>query len=165
VAPLLASADDALYVVAPPAVQQLLVRARGSDLADRTRNPERARTNRLARDEELARRLRADAAAHGLPLVEVADVTETLPAIEHHFGPSLAAWLAAPHGDVAARRRDENDARLRQWRAHVDAMGIEPSQEAGLACECDTSGCELHVSIGLVDAESARQRGEPLLAH
>jgi hypothetical protein len=165
VAPLLASSNNVLYVVAPPAMQQPLVRARGSDLAVRTRNPERARTNRLARDEELARRLRLNAAAHRLPLVEVAEVTETLPAIERHFGPSLAAWLAAPHGDIAARRRDENDARLRQWRAHVDAMGIEPSGEVDLACECETPGCELPATIGLLDAESARERGEPLRAH
>jgi hypothetical protein len=165
VAPLLASPDNALYVVAPPAIQQPLVRARVSDLAARTRNPEHARTNRLARDEELARRLRVSAAAYRVPIIEVADVTETLPAVERHFGPSLAAWLAAPHGDVAARRRDENDARLRQWRAHVDAMEIEPSGEVDLACECETPGCELPATIGLLAAESLRVRGEPLLAH
>jgi hypothetical protein len=165
VAPLLASPAHALYVVAPAKMQQPLVRARGSDLAIRTRNPEQAHGNRLARDEELVRRLRVDAATYGLPLVEVSDVTETLPAIERHFGPLLAEWLDAPHGDVAARRRDENDARLRQWRAHVDAMGIAPSGEVDLACECETPGCIHPVRVGLLDAEAARGRGKPLLAH
>jgi dephospho-CoA kinase len=165
VAPLLASLERVLYVVAPPQIQQPLVSARGSDLAVRTGSPERARANRLARDEELARRLRVNAEAHGLPLVEVADVTDTLPAVERHFGPSVAAWIAEPHGDVAARRRDENDARLRQWRAHVDAMAIEASGEIDLACECEAPGCEVPVTIGLLDAEAARARDEPLLGH
>jgi hypothetical protein len=165
VAPLLASPSHALYVVAPAEMQQPLVRARGSELATRTRDPDRARANRLARDEELAQRLRVTAAAHGLPLVEIADVTETLPAIERHFEPLLAGWLETAHGDVAARRRDENDTRLRQWRAHVDAMEVEPSGEVDLACECETPGCVDPVTIGLLDAETARERGEPLLAH
>jgi hypothetical protein len=165
VAPLLASPTHALYVTAPAEMQQPLVRARGSDLAVRTGNPAQAHENRLARDEELVRRLRVDATAYGLPLVEVSDVTETLPAIERHFEPVLAEWLAAAHGDVAARRRDENDARLQQWREHVDATGIEPSGEVDFACECEAPGCIHPVTLGLLDAEAARGRGEPLLAH
>jgi hypothetical protein len=107
VAPLAASSDHVLYVVASRSTQEPLVRARGSGVSSKVRDPEQARLNRLGRDEELARRLRSDAAAHGLPLVEVADVTETLPAIARHFEPALADWLTTPHGDVSGRRRDE----------------------------------------------------------
>jgi hypothetical protein len=164
VAPLLLSPQWALYVVAPPEMQAQLVRARGSGISSKVRDPERAVANRLGRDEELVRRLRAGTAAHGLPLVEVTDITQTLPAIERHFEPLLADWLAAPHGDVSGRRRDENDARLHQWRAYNDAMGIKPSGELELACECNTPGCALPVPIGLLEAEAARERGEPLLA-
>lgn len=165
VAPLLPSPRSALYVVAPPRMQVPLVQARGSGIATRVRDPELARANRLARDEDLVRRLRSTTAAHGLQLIEVGGVTETLPAVERHFEPLLADWLGAEHGDVAARRRDENDARLRQWRAHVDAVGIRPSGEVDLACECDTPGCALPVTTGLLDAEAAKERGEPLRAH
>jgi hypothetical protein len=164
VAPLAASSGHVLYVVASRSMQEPLVRARGSGVSSKVRDPELARLNRLGRDEELVRRLRSGAAAHGFPVIEVQDVTETLPAIVRHFEPLLADWLAASHGDVAARRRDENDARLYQWRAYNDAMGIEPSGELDLACECDAPGCTLPVTIGLLAAEEARRRGEPLRA-
>jgi hypothetical protein len=165
VASLVPSPEHVLYVVASREMQEPLVRARGSGIASRVRDPERAVENRLGRDEELVRRLRAGAAQHGLPLAEVADVAETLPAVELHFEPQLAAWLEAPHGDVGGRRRDENDARLRQWRFFTDSIGAEPSGELDLACECDTPGCALPVTIGLLDAEAARERSAPLLAH
>jgi hypothetical protein len=165
VAPLLTSAEQVLYVVAERQMQEPLVEARGSGVASRISNADRARLNRLARDEELVRRLRATASDRGLRLVEVAHVTATLPAIERHFEPSLGAWMRTQHGDVGARRRNENDARLRQWRAHVDAVGIEPSGEVDLACECTTPGCLLPVRLGLLEAEAARRRGKGLLAH
>ncbi len=165
VAPLTASARHVLYVVASREMQEPLVRARGSGVATRVRDPERAVANRLARDEELVRRLRRDAAAHGFPVVEVQDVTETLPAIANHFEPLLEGWIAGPHGDVAARRRNENDARIRQWRFYMDSIEAEPSGELDFACECDTPGCGRFVPLGLPEAEATHGRGEPLLAH
>jgi hypothetical protein len=165
VSPVVSSPASVLYVVAPPQMQAPLVQARGSGIATLVRDADRAHANRLARDEELVRRLRVTAAEHRLPLVEVADVTETLPTVQSRLEPVLAGWIGAPHGDVGGRRRDENDARLRQWRAHVNDVGIEPSGEVDLACECDTPGCDLSVTSGLLDAETARERGVPLLAH
>jgi hypothetical protein len=164
VAPLAASSEHVLYVVASRSMQEPLVRARGSGVSSKVRDPERARLNRLGRDEELVRRLRAGAAEHGFPLAEIQDVTETLPALERHFEPLLAEWISAPHGDVSARRRDENDARLYQWRAYNDAMGVEPGGELDLACECDRPGCVLTVTTGLPAAEAARARGDRLIA-
>jgi hypothetical protein len=165
IAPHVASPSHVLYVVASREMQEPLVRARGSGVASHVRDPERAVTNRLGRDEELVRRLRRDAATHGFPVVEVHDVTETLPTIARHFGPLLERWITAPHGNVAARRRDENDARMRQWRFYMDSIDAEPSGELDFACECDTPGCGLFVPLGLPDAETARGRGERLVAH
>ncbi len=164
VAPLAASPGHVFYVIASRSMQEPLVRARGSGVSSKVRDPELARLNRLGRDEELVRRLRTSAAAHGFQVAGVQDVTQTLPTIERHFEPLLAEWIAAPHGDVSRRRRDENDARLYQWRAYNDAMGIEPSGELDLACECDTPGCLHRVSTGLPEAEAVRARGDRLIA-
>jgi len=133
-------------------------------VASKVRDPERAVANRLGRDEELVRRLRTSAAALGLPVIEVSDLTETLQAIQRHFQPLLVDWIDGPHGDVSARRRDENDARLRQWRFFMDSLGTEPTGEIDLACECDRPGCELLVLSGLPEAEAARERDELLLS-
>ncbi|HUJ55689.1 MAG TPA: hypothetical protein VLW49_06850 [Gaiellaceae bacterium] len=164
VAEVASSPQAALYIVAQPEVQRRLVHERGRGVAERTRDPERAFANRLGRDEELVRRLRAAAAGHGFPVVEVVDVRETLPQVEHRFLPLLAGWLEAQHGDVSGRRRDENDARLRQWRAVVEDSGSAPSGGLELACECERPGCELTVPVGLVEAESMRARSQRLLA-
>jgi hypoxanthine phosphoribosyltransferase len=165
VAPLLASPRQALFVIARPELQQRLVKARGSDLYARTRDPERALENRLARDQLLAAHLRETAQVRGLTAVGVDDVSDTRPAIERHFEPFLRNWLAhGDLGDVSSRRRDENDARLKQWRAHLDATGAAPSGEIDLACECTRSGCDLIVRIGLIDAEASRAQSRPLVA-
>jgi hypothetical protein len=164
VAPLLSSTAHAVYVVARPELQRQLVQARGPGVSARTSHPERALANRLGRDEVLAERLQAGAAEHGLPVVEVDRVEETLPAVEARLLPLLEDWLARGHGDVAERRRGENDVRLHQWRSHVDAAGIENPGEIELACECDEPGCELPVLIGLFAAEAFRGRGERLVS-
>jgi hypothetical protein len=164
VAPHAASPSHVLYVVASREMQEPLVRARGSGVASRVRDPERAVANRLGRDEELVRRLRLGAEEHGFPVVEVEDVTETLGEIARHFEPLLAGWIAAPHGDVAARRRSENDARMRQWRYFIASIDAEPSGELDFACECDTPGCGLVVPLGLIGAETERAAGRSLIS-
>jgi adenylate kinase len=165
VAPLLASPQAALFVVAERDVQRRLVTARGSDLYARTRDPGRALENRLRRDEELARRVRAAAAGHGLPVVAVSDVRNTRAAVESRFTPLLADWIAqADHGDVAARRRDENDVRLRQLRAHLEATGAARDRSLDFSCECPAAGCTLSVRATPAEVDAARARSEPLLA-
>lgn len=154
----------ALFVVARPELQQRLVQARGPGVSSRTRDPERAVANRLGRDAILAERLRASAVQHGFELIEVETVEETQPVIEAWLLPQLGTWLDGEHGDITARRRDENDTRLRQWRAHVEAASIEDPGVIDLACECAEPGCDLPVPIGLVEAENARQRDERLVS-
>lgn len=147
----------ALFVVAAPNLQRELVTARGSSTYARTGDPERALANRLERDAILADRLRAAA-----EVVEINDVSETAGVIERFFGPQISEWIARPdHGDVGARRRDENDARLRQVRAHAAATGSDPSRELDLACECSRAGCAEVVRISLAAAERAPR---PLVA-
>jgi hypothetical protein len=118
---LVAERGHALFVVAAPALQRDLVTARGSSLYARTRDPERALENRLARDAILADRLRASA-----DVVEIGDIAETAAVVERFFEPLIAEWIAcADHGDVAARIRDEEEARARQVQAHRDALSGE----------------------------------------
>jgi hypothetical protein len=165
VAPLLPAPDRAVYIVARPELQQRLVRARGPGAFSGTSDPDRAVANRLGRDRVLVERLRASTAEHGLTLLEVAEVGETLPAVETRLLPLLENWLGHGHGDVSMRRHQENDVRLRQWRSHVDATRIEDPGEVELACECDRPACEFTVRIGLFEAEAARGRGDRLRAH
>ena len=100
VAEVASSPQAALYIVAQPEVQRRLVHERGRGVAERTRDPERAFANRLGRDEELVRRLRAAAAGHGFPVVEVVDVRETLPQVEAPVPPPARRVARG-----AARRR------------------------------------------------------------
>lgn len=165
VGPLLPVPDRALFVVAAPEVQRRLVTERGSLTYSRTRDPERARENRLRRDELLVERLLAEAAERGLPVVRVTDATETERAIERHLAPFVSAWLAkGDRGDFVARRRDENDARLGQWRTYAADVPEAAEGQVDLACECDRVGCTEHARITLVDAEAARAAARPLLS-
>ncbi len=108
---------DALFVVARPELQRGLVTARGSDLYARTRDPERALTNRLGRDAILADRIRSAA-----DVVEITDVAETYQAVGARFAPVVAQWIACSnHGDVEARHRYDEKARDRQRAAHAAA--------------------------------------------
>jgi hypothetical protein len=148
--------EPCLFVLADPELQSDLLAVRGSFTYSRTRDPERALANRLRRDEILASRICAHA-----PVVEVAAVHETEPAVESAFKTELDAWLAlGDRGDVASRRRDENDRRFDQWRRYAEH---EPRALAGvldLACECDRPACTETVPVRLEDAER-----RPLLAH
>jgi hypothetical protein len=161
---LVPASSTALFVVARPDLQRRLVQARGPGVSSRTRDPERAHANRLGRDAILAERLRASAVRHGFGLIDVQAVEETRPAIEAWLLPQLGTWLGREHGDVSARRHDENDTRLRQWRSHVDAASIDNPGVIDLACECETPGCELAVPIGLFEAEAERAASRPLIA-
>ena len=164
VAPFLDSPRAAIFVVGLRELQRRLVTERGSDLYARTRDPARALANRLQRDELLAERVRQAATSYGLDVVEVTDINETAPAIEAQFAPLLAEWMTrTDRGDLAGRRREENNVRLRQLRAHAHTAGIS-SREVEFACECDHPGCALTVAATLEQAEAARARSLPLLA-
>jgi hypothetical protein len=145
----------ALFVVASSSLQRALVIARGSYTYARTRDPEAALTNRVRRDELLAKRLRTRAS-----VAEIDDVRETEPLVERFVQEHALDWIGhADRGDVAARRRDENERRLDQWRRYA---AVEPRAREGtleLACECDRPGCGDVVSV------SFQKMARPRLAH
>ena len=146
----------AVFVVAAPALQRRLVQARGSFTYARTSDPDRALANRLRRDEHLADRLRARA-----DVLEVSDVKETEPVVAAAFAPALAAWVArSDHGDVASRRRGDNDRRFEQWRRYAAHELRALEGELEFSCECARPGCEQTVTVRLADAQR-----RPLLAH
>lgn len=159
-------ASRALYVAAATERQRRLLAGRDSFTYTRTRDPDLASANRLRRDELLAERIRCEAHRIGLPLVEIDDVLETLPAVEQAFEPALREWLRQPdRGDVAARRRSENDRRLEQWRLYAEHEPRAAEGRVDLACECDRPACPATVEVGLAAAEAARAGARPVLAH
>jgi hypothetical protein len=148
--------EPALFLAAAPELQRELVRARPSFTYSATSDPERALANRVARDELLAWRLRART-----DVVDVERVDQTERVVESFVREHAADWLGrADRGDVAARRRNENDRHIDQWRRY---SAVEPRARAGtleLAGECGRSGCAAVVSVTL---EQTALR--PLLAH
>ena len=162
VRPLLASPDRAVFVVGSHGLHRQLLEQRGSGLMKVVRDPDRAFENRLRRDRILAERLEHDARWAGFPVRKVSRVGDTEAAIESQFGPALRAWDApGDRGDVAERRREDNDARLRQWRANADHFDDE-SGEVAFAYECARYGCVETVTLGLLDAEHRRATSRPL---
>ena len=153
--------EPALFVVADTSLQRRLLDARGSFTPSTTRDPERARRNRTRRDELLTARIRAGAAERDLALAEITDITQTEDALANTFTPVLREWLRHDdHGDVAARRRAENDRRFDQWRRYA---AREPRALDGVldfACECHRRGCTETVAVKLADADA-----RPLVAH
>jgi hypothetical protein len=145
-----------VFIAAHPDLQRELVSARGSPTFSATRDPEQALANRLRRDELLARRLGSAA-----EVVEIADVQETETVVEDFVRAYTRAWVAhGDLGDVAARRRDDNERRLDQWSRY---SAHEPDARKGtvdFTCECDRSGCTEVVQRGFEEAS-----GRPRLAH
>lgn len=129
------------------------------------RDSGRALENRVRRDHILGEWLEDEARRTGLSLCTVSRVEDTEAAIELQFGPFLRAWDAlGDRGDVAESRREENDARLLQWRANADHFD-DDSGEVAFACECARDGCAETVTLGLPDAEHLRATSAPLTAH
>ena len=129
--------EPALFVVASPELQRELLARRGSLTYSATSDPERAFANRVRRDELLRQRL--------LPYaMQIDDVAETERLLEAFV---LAHVDGGAQGDVSARRRYDNDARIDQWRRYASR---EPRARAGtvaFACECDAPGCTRLVEV------------------
>ncbi len=143
-----------LFGAAAPELQRALMTARPSLTYSATSDHERALSNRVRRDELLADRLRARTA-----VVEIADVRETEPLADAFVREHAREWLArSDRGNVALRRRDDNDRRLDQWRRYAahEARAREGTVE--LACECDRPGCAEVV-------QTAFGATRPFLAH
>ncbi len=165
VATQLASKGNSAFVVAAPDLHRALVTSRGSGLATVVRDPAAALENRIERDRLLAERIRASASRVELEVIEIRAISDTEPATAEQFAGALSAWVElGDRGNVAARRREENDARLRQWRSNAERFG-DTSGILAFACECSRQGCVELVPLGLVEAEARRGRSVALLAH
>jgi 2-phosphoglycerate kinase len=165
VAPLLAHGDQALYLVADGELQRRLVVGRGGTSYERSSDPERALANRLERDRVLTERLSTAALERGLAVEEVRDPAGAAALIEDRFRRVLAEWDSrGDRGDVSGRRRDENDARLRQWRLHAENVPEAALGQVELACECERPGCALTVPLTLAAAEAGRSGRRAFLA-
>ena len=163
VQPLLRSPDRAVFVEAAHDLHRRLLLRRGSGLVKLVRDPGRALENRIRRDQILAEWLRRDLQGSPLGVMEVADLTEIESGVERRFAAALSEWDArGDRGDVAGRRRDENDARLRQWRANANRVG-DASGEVAFACECSRYGCVETLTLGLAEADGLRVKSQPFV--
>jgi hypothetical protein len=142
--------EPSLFVIASPALQQQLLAGRGSFTYSATSDPERAFANRVHRDELLRARLLPHA-------TEIDDVTQTeqlLDAFVREHAPGTN------DGDVAARRRYDNDAMLDQWRRYAEREPRAREITFEFACECDRPGCE-----AVVEVSFDRTIHRPFLGH
>ena len=123
---------------------ELTRRAREERLEGIDDPAERARLDDLlARDEILARRVRDEAAAARLPLVEVPadpDWDAIAAIVETTLGdvPRLR-----PGDELSKQRRIENQAACRQLRMWQSDRGFADLPPFPFACECGGSGCDL----------------------
>lgn len=94
VSTVIAGPHQAIWLVPTPAFRVLALERRSWSTIDGTSDPERARANRLARDERITAHIRRSAEALGLRICEV-DGSRTLAEItaevERHFAPLLPA--------------------------------------------------------------------------
>jgi hypothetical protein len=142
--------EPALYVVASTALQRELLAGRGSFTYCSTRDPERAFANRIRRDELLRERILPHA-------VEIDHVEQTERLVEAFV---LDHVEVPSDGDVAARRRYDNDAGIDQWRRYARHEPRAAELTFDFACECGRPGCE-----GLVQRSFDAVGERPFLAH
>src|SRR5206468_3351526 len=93
VGPLLADRCQAIFLLPTPAFREWSLAQRGWVTIEGTGDPDRERTNKLARDALLTEHVRRTATTRGLTIIDVdgtrslADITA---AVERHFEPLLA---------------------------------------------------------------------------
>jgi hypothetical protein len=108
----------------------------------------------LERNLVLAERIRAEAAAAGLPAIDVdRPLAEMIELVDAHFAVALERLPRA--ADRPAVRRFENDVLARQVRLYR-ASGEAPPGDFPLpfACECATAGCADVVELTLADYDA-----------
>jgi hypothetical protein len=146
IAPLVAD-GQALFLVPDEGRQRATLAARGS--MSLTSDPERARANLTRRNMLLAGRIRDEAEACGLSVLEVDRPLEGM--IERAGATLEPALSELPRiQNRHAVRRFENDVlanQVRLYRASGDAPPGEP--KLPFACECDRPGCTDLVELTL----------------
>lgn len=145
--------EPVLFLAAASELQRELLASRGSFTYSSTSDPDRAFASRIRRDELLTERLQART-----DVVEVSNVSETEQLIERFVRAHAHEWLAREdHGDIAARRRDENDRTADQWRRYAAVEPRARDLTFDFACECGRPGCTDVVTFTLDEALSSRR--------
>jgi hypothetical protein len=137
-----------------------------------TSDAERAQEKLLARNDLLDARIRSEATAHGLRVVDV-DGGRDLTTMIDHVADLLAHPLAnAPRVRTGrargALRRSENDTMItnvKAWLADAGPAGPPEPPHVPFACECERLGCAAEVHRTVADHETLRAAGHRITAH
>ena len=137
-----------------------------------TSDAERAQEKLLARNDLLDARIRSEATAHGLRVVDV-DGGRDLTTMIDHVADLLAHPLAnAPRVRTGrargALRRSENDTMItnvKAWLADAGPAGPPEPPHVPFACECERLGCAAEVHQTPADHETLRAAGHRITAH
>lgn len=144
----------------------ILIPTRERTLAARVLRPDAGldKVERLgARDARIADRIRSEAAAVDLPILEVPaepDWSAVFDAVHATLAPALAQRLT-PGPELTRQRAFENDAVARQGRLWAAATGREVISGSNVppypwACECGASGCNDRSPLGTLPPRPAR---------
>lgn len=165
VAPLLARADAAVWLVPTGPLQHKVLDARPSSLPELTSDAERTRRNMLERNVLLAAALREGADARGFPLVEVGRYDGLVDAVEARLG----ALADVPRvSDVRHVRRDENLVvadQIRRYYASPEAPPGAAAPSYPFACECGRVGCLETVALSVPAFAELVRAGGLVSAH
>ncbi|MEQ4208925.1 hypothetical protein [Actinopolymorpha sp. B9G3] len=162
VAPYLPDPGWGLWLLPTPEFRRAALASRWN-ASRSTSDAERVQEKLLARNDLLDARVRSEATAHGLRVVEV-DGARDLPTMIDHAADLLAHPLAnAPRARTGrqrrALRRSENDTMItnvRAWLADIGPTGPPDPLLLPFACECDRLGCTAEVERTPADHEALR---------
>jgi len=148
VAPLLASPDQALFLVSPLDEQRGRLLAREGILG--TSDPRLARENATERDLMITQRFADEARELGLTVFQVdRPLKAMIKRAAEHFGPAIDRGRRG--GDLAAVRRFENEVDATQVRLYRESLGEHAPEDTPIAfaCECGAPGCDAVVELPL----------------
>lgn len=167
----IASPAHALWLVPTPAAEERNLRARGGTAHTQTSDPERAHTNRIAREILVAERIVVEAAELGLHVIrpdEEMGLAEVEADVKRYFEPLLASLpLARSDSARSELRRAENLALLEHLKDFLDevpTVGTPETVRGSFVCECGRLGETEHVEIVLANFEAVVHAGQTLIA-
>jgi hypothetical protein len=161
VAPLLAAADQAVFLVPRPDAQRARLAARGP--MTWTSQPELARAKAIERDLRISARFATEAREIGLAVLEVdATLERMIERVDVLLRPALERLPR--RGDLAAARRIENDALATQVRLYRATGEVRADEWPPLvfACECGAA-CPEELPLTLEEYDARRAAAEPLI--
>ena len=170
VAPHLASAAHAVWLLPAPELERALLAGRPTTTFDATSDPPRAAENRIRRELLVAEAIEREAGVRGLRVLRVdgsRDLASMREAVEEAFRGVLERGPRATSREARrALRRDENRRWLRQILTYLErepAAGRPDDAEYRFACECGHSACDRVVVTAVSEYARCVDRSEVLL--